>query len=74
MVTIFNDRGKCKTRAKINGAMRPGVVNIAQGWWIKYFEEGSHQHLTHDAINAPQETLGLGNMAFFDVLVEVRKG
>jgi anaerobic selenocysteine-containing dehydrogenase len=74
MVLFFNDRGRCKTKAVINAGIRPGFVNIAQGWWIKYFEEGSHQHLTHDAINAPQETFGLANMALSDVLVEVKKG
>ncbi len=73
IVKVFNDRGRCRLKAKINGAMRPGLVNILQGWWTRYFEEGSHQHLTHDAVNAPQEIYKLANMAFSDVLVEVKK-
>jgi molybdopterin-containing oxidoreductase family molybdopterin binding subunit len=72
-VLVFNDRGRCKVRAKVISGIRPGLVNIEQGWWRERFLEGSHQNLTHDNINTAQEMTGMANMAFLDVLVEVKK-
>jgi molybdopterin-containing oxidoreductase family molybdopterin binding subunit len=72
-VLVFNDRGKCKVRAKITSGIRPGIVNLEQGWWRHRFLEGSHQQLTHDTINPSQEMTGMANMAFLDVLVDVKR-
>ena len=63
---IYNDRGRCKAKAKVTEGMRPGVVNIEQGWWMENFIEGSHQSLTHDVINRSQEKVGLANTALYD--------
>ena len=52
--------------------IRPGLVNIEQGWWPKDFVEGSHQHLTHDTINEAQEMTGQANIAYLDTSVEVK--
>jgi molybdopterin-containing oxidoreductase family molybdopterin binding subunit len=73
IVRVFNDRGSCKLKAKIHPGISEGLVNIEQGWWKQNYVEGSHQDLTHDTINEPQEILGLANVAFNDVLVEVEK-
>jgi molybdopterin-containing oxidoreductase family molybdopterin binding subunit len=73
IVTVFNDRGKCRVKAKLTEGVRPGMVNLEQGWWAKNFLEGSHQHLTHDTINPAQEMVGLANISYLDALVEVKK-
>jgi molybdopterin-containing oxidoreductase family molybdopterin binding subunit len=73
VVIVFNDRGRCKLKAKLTEGIRPGIVNIEQGWWAGKFMEGSHQELTHCVPNEAQDLLGLANVAFYDVLVEVKK-
>ncbi len=73
VVQVFNDRGRCRVKAKFSHGIRPGVVNIEQGWWANEFLEGSHQELTHDTVNDAQELMGLANMAFLDVRVQVQK-
>ncbi len=73
IVLVRNDRGRCRLKANVNAGMRPGLVNITEGWWMKEFLEGSHQHLTHDRINEAQEMIGLANMPYYDVLVQVEK-
>lgn len=40
IVLVYNDRGSCKLRATVTGAVPPGVVNIPHGWWPKHFIEG----------------------------------
>ncbi|MBW1767869.1 MAG: molybdopterin-dependent oxidoreductase [Deltaproteobacteria bacterium] len=72
MVEVFNDRGRCRVKAKVTPGIRPGIVNIKQGFWVKEFEEGSHNHLTHNTINEVQDMNGLANIPYNDVLVEVK--
>ena len=71
-VEVFNDRGRCRVKARVTAGIRPGIVNIKQGFWLKEFEEGSHNHLTHNAINEVQDMNGLANIPYYDVLVEVK--
>ena len=73
MVVAFNDRGKAKLRAKVHEGMRPGVVNICEGWWHHQFAEGSYQELTHATINPAQTAVYEPNSAMCDNLIEVRK-
>jgi len=73
MVSVFNDRARTKLRARVTEGVRPGVVNIMQGWWIDQFKEGSVNHLTHDIINPVQEKVYEPNMHMNDVAVEVEK-
>jgi len=73
IVVAFNDRGKVKLKAKIHQGIKPGVVNINQGWWRHHYAEGTHQALTHAVINPAQAAVFDPNSALFDVLVEVRK-
>lgn len=72
-VIVFNDRGRAVLKAKLNAGIKPGVVNINQGWWLGQFEEGGLNTLTHDAINPAQDVIFEPNMAMNDVLVEVKK-
>jgi len=73
MVVALSDRGKVKLKAKIHQGIRPGVVNINEGWWHHHFAEGTFQALTHATINPAQMTVFEPNSALYDNLVEVRK-
>jgi len=73
VVHAFNDRGKAKLKAKVHEGIKPGTVNVTQGWWPEHFLEGSHQTLTHAMINSAQEILYEPNSALYDVLVDVEK-
>jgi len=73
MVTVFNDRARTTLKARITESVRPGVINIMQGWWIDQFSEGSVNHLTHAVINPVQEKVYEPNMHMNDVAVEVMK-
>jgi molybdopterin-containing oxidoreductase family molybdopterin binding subunit len=73
MVTVFNDRGRTTLKARLTEGVRPGVVNITEGWWIDQFKEGSVNHLTHDIINPVQDKIYEPNMHMNDVAVEVIK-
>jgi molybdopterin-containing oxidoreductase family molybdopterin binding subunit len=73
VVRVFNARGQAKLRAKLSQRVKPGVVNISQGWWPEQYIEGHHNQLTHDRINEAQQFILEPNAALFDVLVEVEK-
>ena len=73
MVVAFNDRGRVKLKAKVHDGVRPGVVNINQGWLHDQYPEGTHQALTHGVINPAQTAVFEPNSALYDNLVEVRK-
>jgi len=73
MVEAFNDRGNVKLKAKVHQGMRPGIVNINQGWMHRQYREGTHQALTHGVINPAQAAVFEPNSALYDNLVEVRK-
>jgi anaerobic dimethyl sulfoxide reductase subunit A len=73
IVGAFNDRGSMKLRVNVNEAIQPGTVNVNQGWWPEDFIEGTHQQLTHSAVNPAQALIYEPNAAHYDVLVEVEK-
>ena len=73
IVRTFNDRGKMKLKVNVHEAIQPGTVNVNQGWWPEDFIEGTHQELTHSAVNPAQELIYEPNSAYYDVLVEVEK-
>ena len=65
-VRVWNDRGNVVIRSRLNPALRPGVVVIAEGSWVKDFAAGDPYSLTHECVSPTSE-----NYAFFDTLVEV---
>lgn len=73
-ITVFNDRGKITTVARVTPAMRKGVVNVYQGDWQE-FPNGTVNNLTHVKANPAQSIVYLfqSNTAYFDVLVDVQK-
>ena len=73
IVTVTNDRGKAKVKAKVHEGVKPGIVNIKQGWWHTDFIEGHHQELTQSEINPAQTAALEPNMSLLDNLVEVSR-
>ena len=73
LVSVFNERGRLKIKVMVHEGIKPGIVNVNQGWWPKDFLAGTHQTLTHDAVNPAQKAVFMENTAFYDVLVEVEK-
>jgi anaerobic selenocysteine-containing dehydrogenase len=67
-VRIFNQRGEVRLRARVNGAVAPGVVS-ARLWWAKLSEGGVNINvLTSDRLT----DLG-GGATFYSALVEVER-
>ena len=73
LVRVFNDRGEVKLKAKLLQGIRPGSINIRQGWSPADYVEGTHQALTHSVINPAQQAIYEPNSALYDVLVEVER-
>ena len=65
-VRVHNSRGSVRLKCRITDAVKPGVVVISEGTWVKDFADGDPYSLTHERISATSE-----NYAFFDTLVEV---
>lgn len=73
IVTVYNDRARTTLKARVTEGVKPGVVDITEGWWIEQFKEGSLNHLTHDIINPVQDKVYEPNMHMNDVAVEIKK-
>ncbi|MCP4603442.1 MAG: hypothetical protein GY847_23475, partial [Proteobacteria bacterium] len=72
-VRAFNDRGEVVIRVWTNSGIRPGSVNIYQGWSPEHFIGGTHQAMTHETINPAQQAIYQPNIAQYDTLVEVER-
>lgn len=68
VIEIFNDRGHVLVKCLFSEAIRPGMINLEQGWWDEYYIKGHHQELTH-AKSKPQTT----NFSFFDIRADFKK-
>ncbi|MCC7411850.1 MAG: molybdopterin-dependent oxidoreductase [Gammaproteobacteria bacterium] len=73
LVSVYNDRGSIKVYVTLTEAMKPGSLNLPQGWWPEDFPEGHYSDLTHVTLNPVQEAILETNFAPFDNLVEVIK-
>lgn len=68
LVRVRNERGSVCLRCRINPNLKPGVVVISEGSWVKDFLAGDPYSLTHERVSATSE-----NYAFFDTLVDVEQ-
>jgi len=73
LVRVFNDRGEVKLKAKLHQGIRPGMVNVFQGWSPADYVDGTHQALTHETINPAQQAIYEPNAAYCDALAEVER-
>jgi len=65
-VRVYNERGSVCLKARLSADLKPGVVVIAEGSWVKDFPAGDPYSLTHELVSPTSE-----NYAFFDTLVEI---
>jgi anaerobic dimethyl sulfoxide reductase subunit A len=65
-VRVYNERGSVGLKARLSADLKPGVVVISEGSWVKDFPEGDPYSLTHELVSPTSE-----NYAFFDTLVEI---
>jgi molybdopterin-containing oxidoreductase family molybdopterin binding subunit len=72
-VRVFNNRGQVKLRARLSHRIKPGVVDIAQGWLTDQYLQGHPNELTHESVNTVQQSILGPNAALYDVLVQVEK-
>jgi anaerobic selenocysteine-containing dehydrogenase len=72
-VRVFNSRGQVKLRARLSHRIKPGVVDISQGWWPDQYLQGHHNELTHESVNPVQLSVIGPNAALYDVLVQIEK-
>ena len=66
LVRVYNPRGCVELKCRLNADLRPGVVVIAEGSWVKDFPKGEPYSLTHEQVSPTSD-----NYAFFDTLVEI---
>jgi anaerobic selenocysteine-containing dehydrogenase len=67
LVRVWNDRGECRFRAKVNGDVQPGVLRARSLGWAKIAQDQrSINHLTSDRLT----DMG-GGPTFYSCLVEV---
>jgi molybdopterin-containing oxidoreductase family molybdopterin binding subunit len=73
-VEVFNDRGGCQCRCRLANDLRPGMVQISEGWWSRYFKKGDLQELINPSLNPRGKKLLFGPfIAYIDNAVQVKK-
>ncbi len=68
-VRVFNGRGECLLRARVNGKPRRGVVVAPSVWWKKHSPDGRN---ANDLTSQRVADLG-GGATFYDCRVEVER-
>lgn len=73
MVKVYNDRGHVVLRARVTTGIKPGCVNIYEGYWKKQFQDGHLPALTHMELNPVHDAVLESNYSPYDNLVEIEK-
>lgn len=68
-VRVFNDRGACRLTARIDDAVRPGVVISPGLWWSAHYPDGAPPNVTTPDFAADMG----GGSAFNTNLVQVER-
>jgi molybdopterin-containing oxidoreductase family molybdopterin binding subunit len=66
LVRVHNERGYACLKCRVTRNIKPGVIIIAEGFWVKDIPRGDPYSLTHEQVSPTSE-----NYAFFDTLVDV---
>jgi anaerobic selenocysteine-containing dehydrogenase len=72
-IRVFNERGAFQANVTVTEAIKPGALNMIQGWWPEHFVEGHYSDVNSMPIDPAQETILETNYSVFDVSVEVEK-
>lgn len=73
-IQIFNDRATVEMPCRVDGAIRPGMVMLTEGAWLRDLKGQSWQDLVNETMVPRSAKLPYGGVIpFFDTLVEVRK-
>ena len=54
-VRVHNSRGSVRLKCRISADVKPGIVVISEGTWVKDFADGDPYSLTHERICATSE-------------------
>ncbi len=73
LAEVFNDRGTFKVKVSLTEGVKPGCVNLCQGWWPEHLPGGHYSTLLQLRPNPVQEAILETNYAVFDSLVDVRR-
>lgn len=73
LVEVFNDRGEFEVKVFLTEGIKPGCLNIREGWWPEDFDGKHYADLLHMKLNPVQDAISETNYAPYDNLVEVRK-
>src|SRR5262249_19343716 len=68
-VRVYNDRGSCTLKARVNGKPRRGVVVAPSVWWKKF----SADRRNANELTSQRTADMAGAATFYDCLVEVQK-
>ena len=66
LARVYNERGSVDLKWRANSDLRPGVLVISEGSWVRDFPHGEPYSLTHEQVSPTSD-----NYAFFDTLVQI---
>ena len=73
-VKVFNDRGSFVCTARVNPALQPGVLFMAETTYTQYYQEGFLQNVTNSARNERCYEMFHGpQIPYNDTLVQIEK-
>lgn len=73
-VKVFNDRGSFVCTARVNPALQPGVLFMAETTYTRYYQEGFLQNVTNSARNERCYEMFHGpQIPYNDTLVQIEK-
>ena len=73
-IEVFNDRGSFQCKCNIVNDIRPGMIQMPEGWWSRYFKKGDMQMVTNSNMNPRGEKLFFNKIIpYLDCLVEVKR-
>ena len=73
-VRVWNDRGEFKVKVLVSEGIKPGCLNVLQGWWPEQFVSGHYSRLLHMETSDVQEAInGETNFSPYDNLVDIEK-
>lgn len=71
---LFNDRGSVEVTCSVNEAIRPGMLSMCEGSWMRDTNGASYQDLVNETLIERGKRLENGApIPFYDTLVQIEK-